>query len=225
MSFKDIIKNSVLNSFSGGASLSLWDVCLILLVSCLVGIYIFFIYKNFARAEFYSKSLNITMTGMVVVVAAIMVAMQSNLLVSLGMVGALSIVRFRTAVKSPIDLLYLFWAISEGIICDVALYLLGIVLCIMMTIILFVLGKIPYNKTEALLILKTDMNILQDELSAKIHQYCKYAKSTSVIVRNGECETIYEIETKQKDELIRNLASFDGVKSVNFVDNSGSRRI
>ena len=225
MSFKDIIKNSVISTFSGNATLSFWDVCLILTVSCLIGLYIFFVYKEFARAEFYSKSLNITMTGLVVVVAAIMVAMQSNLLVSLGMVGALSIVRFRTAVKSPIDLLYLFWAISEGIICGVGLYILGVVLCVMMTVILFVLGKIPYNKTEALLVLKTDMELKQDELSAKIHQYCKYAKSTSVIVRNQECETIYEVETKHKEELITSLASLEGVRSVNFVDSSSTRRI
>ena len=225
MSFKDIIKNSVISSFSGNATLSFWDVCLILAVSCLIGLYIFLIYKEFARAEFYSKSLNITMTGMVVVVAAIMVAMQSNLLVSLGMVGALSIVRFRTAVKSPIDLLYLFWAISEGIICGVGLYILGAVLCIMMTVILFVLGKIPENRTEALLVLKTDTEMKQEDLSAAIRQYCKYAKSTSVIVRNQECETIYEVETKRKEELVKDLSSLEGVRSVHFVDSSSARRI
>ena len=65
----------------------------------------------------------------------------------------------------------------------------------------------------------------QEELSAKIHQYCKYAKSTSVIIRNRECESIYEVETKHKEELVKDLSSLEGVRSVHFVDSSSTRRI
>lgn len=154
MSVTDVIKDGVYEKLAGGTGLSYWDIVIILAVSCLVGIYIYLIYKNFSKSEFYSRDLNITMAGMAVVVAAIMIAMQSNLLVSLGMVGALSIVRFRTAIKSPIDLLYLFWSISAGIICGVGLYVLGAVLCIIMTLLIFILGKIPNNKAPQLLVIR-----------------------------------------------------------------------
>lgn len=125
MSVKDVIKNSVIEAIGGGNGLSAGAVILILALACLTGIYIFIVYKLSAKSAFYSKDLNITMAGLPVIVAAIMIAMQSNLLVSLGMIGALSIVRFRNAVKNPMDLLYLFWSISVGIIVGVGLYVLG----------------------------------------------------------------------------------------------------
>lgn len=115
MSAKDIIKNSIYKALGGGTGLTSKTVVFILLMACLIGVYIFFVYKMSGKPGFYSKDLNITLCGMPVIIAAIMIAMQSNLLVSLGMVGALSIVRFRNAVKNPMDLLYLFWSISAGI--------------------------------------------------------------------------------------------------------------
>lgn len=140
MSVKDVIKSSVYESLAGGTGLHFGEVCFILVLSFIIGGYIFFVYKGFSKSAFYSKDLNVTLATICIVVAAIMVAMQSNLLVSLGMVGALSIVRFRTAVKNPMDLLYLFWSISVGIICGVGLYVLAACLCIIMTIAIFVCG-------------------------------------------------------------------------------------
>ena len=129
MSVKDVIKQSVYESLGGGTNLSVPNIAVILMISCLLGVYLFGIYKTTSKAAFYSKDLNITIAGMPIIVSAIMIAMQSNLLVSLGMVGALSIVRFRSAVKNPLDLLYLFWSISAGIIAGVGLTVLAILLC------------------------------------------------------------------------------------------------
>lgn len=219
------IKDAIYNSFVGASGFSFNDVLLIIGISCLMGIYVYLIYRNFSRPEFYSKDLNITMAGMVIVTSAIMVAMQSNLIVSLGMVGALSIVRFRTAIKSPADLLYLFWAISEGIICGVGLYMLGAVLSIIMTILLFVLNRIPSSKTNQLLIVKiSDLSVQNsiDELAKKNSKHCKIV---STIVKNGECELIYEIEVSNINELSNKLSSLDNVKTFSIVDNNGDRRI
>lgn len=224
MDFEDI-KDVIIESFVGTSGMSFTDVAFILGFACFVGLYIYLIYKNFSRAEFYSKDLNITMAGVVIVTAAILVAMQSNLIVSLGMVGALSIVRFRTAIKSPVDLLYLFWAISEGIICGVALYMLGTVLCIIMTFLLFILNRIPYNKTDSLLILKTNLEINLDEILEEIKSNSKYCKNVSTIIKNDECELIYEIETKDKASLINHIKDIPGINSINLVDHSGDRRI
>ena len=152
MSIKDVIKGSVYESLGGGTNLSAANILLILAIACLLGLYIFAVYKLSCKSAFYSKDLNVTIAGMPLIIAAIMIAMQSNLLVSLGMVGALSIVRFRNAVKNPIDLLYLFWSISAGIIVGVGLYILALVLCIVMTLLLIVLDMVPNAKAPDLLV-------------------------------------------------------------------------
>lgn len=224
MSIKDVIKSKVYESLGAGANLTLYDICIILVISCLVGAYIFFVYKNFSKSAFYSKDLNIALAGMTIMVAAIMVAMQSNLLVSLGMVGALSIVRFRTAIKNPLDLLYLFWSISEGIICGVNLYALGAVLCIIMTLLLLILGKVPNAKASALIIIKAQLKADTDSIEKSIKEKSKYLKQSSVIVHNGEREIIYEIISTRQNEIIDTLSATDGVLSVNWLEHSGELR-
>ena len=154
MSIKDVIKSSVYESLGGGTNLSARSILLLLAIAALVGIYIFMVYKLSSKSAFYSRDLNVTLAGMPIIVAAIMIAMQSNLLVSLGMVGALSIVRFRNAVKNPMGLLYLFWSISAGIIVGVGLYLLSFALCIVMTILLLALDMVPNAKAPDLLVLR-----------------------------------------------------------------------
>lgn len=224
MSVKDVIKSSVYERFAGGTELSFWSVSLILVMALLVGFYIYLVYKNFCKSEFYSKDLNITIAGMAVVVAAIMIAMQSNLLVSLGMVGALSIVRFRTAVKNPMDLLYLFWSISAGIICGVGLYVLGIVLCIIMTVLIAVLGIIPNSKAPALLVIHSDMNMEIDQIDHALRAESKYLKQKSIIVKNNDKEWIFEISSKKPDATIQALQSVQGVRSINWLEHSGEFR-
>lgn len=133
--------------------------------------------------------MNITIAGMPIIVAAIMIAMQSNLLVSLGMVGALSIVRFRNALKNPLDLLYLFWAISTGIIIGVGLYTLALVLSLIMTILLFTVDKIPNTKAPDLLVLRgIQENLDCASLYEILKKHCSYhkekARSTKIMRQN-----------------------------------------
>ena len=225
MSIKDVIKSGVYEKFVGQTGISFFGICAILLMACLIGVYIFFVYKNFTRSEFYSKDLNITIAGMTIVVAAIMIAMQSNLLVSLGMVGALSIVRFRTAVKNPMDLLYLFWAISGGIICGVGLYVLAAVLCIIMTITIFVLGKVPNSKAPAIVVIRTDLTVPITDLEKMVKENSKCCKEKSVVVKNGEREIIYEIRSASQDSLISRLEQNNGVHSINWLEHHGEMRI
>ena len=224
MSVKDMIKSGVYESFAGGSGLHFGEVCLILALSFLIGSYIFFVYKSFSKSAFYSKDLNITMAGMGIVVAAIMIAMQSNLLVSLGMVGALSIVRFRTAVKNPIDLLYLFWAISAGIICGVGLYVLAACLCIIMTIAIFLWSRVPASKAPALLIITSDNDIDLHDIEKVIKTNCSYHHQTTILTKNGEMEIIYEIKTKNAGTLIKALPDVENVKSVNYLEHDGEVR-
>lgn len=227
MQMIDIIKSSVYDSFMQSAGLSFWDICVVLVMACLMGIYISGLYKNTSKSSFYSKDLNITMAGVVVVTSGIMIAMQTNLIVSLGMVGALSIVRFRTAIKNPMDLLYLFWAICEGIICGVKLYVLGILLCIIMTILILLLGKIPNNKASELIIIRASSEKEPASIIEIVKNYCRYVKESSFIARNGEYEIIYEVrvQTHKRHELIGVLNNDEKITSVNWLEHKGEMRI
>ena len=226
MSVKDVIKNSVYESLGGGTTMSAKTVILILLIACLMGVYIFLVYKLSSKTAFYSKDLNLTIEGMTVIVAAIMIAMQSNLLVSLGMVGALSIVRFRNALKNPLDLLYLFWAISAGIITGVGLYVLALVLSFIMTLLLFLIDKIPSAKAPELLVLRgTDQDIDYTSLYDLIRSRCRYYKEKARSTKNNETELIIEIRTKEKNLLLQDLNKTSYFTQVNCISHDGELRV
>ncbi|MDE5930891.1 MAG: DUF4956 domain-containing protein, partial [Lachnospiraceae bacterium] len=220
------IKNSVYESLGGGTTMTVQTVILILISACLAGIYIFWVYKLSSKTAFYSKDMNITIAGMPVIVAAIMIAMQSNLLVSLGMVGALSIVRFRSAVKNPLDLLYLFWAVSTGIITGVGLYALTLVFSLFMTILLFSMDKIPNTKAPELLVLRGIQEELDyDALYDAINSHCRYYKEKARSTRNQETELIIEVRVKEKELLLEKLNHMNFLTQVNCISHDGECRI
>ena len=124
--FRDIFKASFLDSFST-ANIPIMDVAESFLIAAVLGAYLFFLYQHVTRKAFYDKYFNMSIPVLTVIVCAVVLTIQFNIVVSLGMVGALSIVRFRTAVKDPLDLLYLFWAITTGITSGAGMYLLVLV--------------------------------------------------------------------------------------------------
>ena len=131
MSFKDIFKKSFLEGFTA-MDISTSKILATLAMVVILSLYIFCIYRVVTRKTFYSKTFNISLAAIAIITASIILAMQSNLVISLGMVGALSIVRFRTAVKDPLDLLYLFWSITTGITAGAGMYALGLVTAVVM---------------------------------------------------------------------------------------------
>ncbi len=226
MSIKDVIKSSVYESLGGGTNLSIMNILLLIVLACLVGVYIFAVYKLSSKSAFYSKDLNVTLAGMPLIVTAIMIAMQSNLLVSLGMVGALSIVRFRNAVKNPLDLLYLFWSISAGIIVGVGLYVLAFVMCIVMTILLLVLDMVPNAKAPDLLVLRADAKkVNYEQIDVMMQEFCKYHKEKSRSIKNGEAELIIEIRTAKKEELLKKITDMACMTQVNCISHDGESRV
>lgn len=226
MSIKDVIKSSVYESLGGGTNLSAKSIFLLLVIAALVGIYIFMVYKLSSKSAFYSKDLNVTLAGMPIIVTAIMIAMQSNLLVSLGMVGALSIVRFRNAVKNPMDLLYLFWSISTGIIVGVGLYLLSFVLCIVMTILLLVLDLVPNAKAPDLLVLRVlAAEVDYGQIEELLKKNCKYHKEKSRCIKSGEAELIIEVKTAKKEELLDALSRIKCLTQINCISHDGECRV
>lgn len=191
----------------------------ILFFSCLVGMYIYFIYKLFTKSAFYSKDFNITIAGV-----AIIIAMQSSLVVALGMVGALSIVRFRTAIKNPLDLLYLFWAISAGIICGVSLYALAAALCIIMTVLIFVLNRLPNSKAPTLAIIRIDKECQIDNVTSILKKNSKGMRENSAMAKNGEREIIYELISPDADKIVDQMDKIEGIVSVQILRHAGEMR-
>ncbi len=225
MSIKDVIKSSVYESLGVGTDLSGDKILVIFVAACLIGLYVYAVYKFTSKAAFYSRDLNITIAGMPIIIAAIMIAMQSNLIVSLGMVGALSIVRFRNAIKNPLDLLYLFWTISAGIICGVGLIMLSVILCIVMTIMILVLELIPNFKSPALLILRSDEEVDWAEIKALMKKYTKSFKEKSRTVKRADTEIIFEIRTAKEDELLKELQQRKELKQINLLSYDGECRV
>jgi len=224
MTMKDVIKGKVYEQIAGGTGISVKDILLILGLACVIGVYIYFVYKRMSKAAFYSRDLNMTIAGMVVVVAAIMIAMQSSLIVSLGMVGALSIVRFRSAVKNPLDLLYLFWAVSAGILCGVGLSILVIVLCIIMTLMLMLLGLLPGARPSMLLVLRSG-DADWKGIKELVKRHCRYYKEKSESITRSETELIIEIECGDPDSLMKELKEIDSLGQINLLSHDGEYRI
>ena len=111
MSIQDTFKKSFLTNFNTG-DINSQDVLVTLLITLVLALYIFFIYRIISRKTFYNKNFNVSLAALAMITAAIIITIQSSIVVSLGMVGALSIVRFRTAIKEPMDIAFLFWAMG-----------------------------------------------------------------------------------------------------------------
>ena len=225
MSTKDVIKSSIYESLTGGTYLDAGTILGILFFAALIGIYVYGIYRFSAKSAFYSKDLNVTMAGLPIVIAAIMIAMQANLLVSFGMVGALSIVRFRTAVKNPLDLLYLFWSVSAGIICGVNLKVLSLLLSVVMTMVILVLQMLPMMQSPLVLVIRSGEKETDWALVKKcVMEHSKTAKQKAESNRSGQKELIYEVRLGKDSALMENLEKMEGLQGINLLSHDGEFR-
>lgn len=184
MNFSDVIKKSVLEGFSY-ADLPTAKIITTLVVTFLIAIYIFWVYKMISKSAFYFKNFNVSMAIISVVTAGIVLAMQSSIVISLGMVGALSIVRFRTAIKDPMDLLFLFWSIGTGIICGAGLYKLAVILAVLVTVGIIILDLFPVRISSYLLIVNADTKEVEDEIKKVVKELSGACKLKSKNVELG----------------------------------------
>ncbi|MGN0975587.1 MAG: DUF4956 domain-containing protein [Gemmiger sp.] len=222
MSFKDVIKKSVLSGFQ--TDISLTQIAVTLGFTILLALFIFLIYRVSSDSNFYSKDFNKTMVSMSVVTAAIVLAMQSNIIISLGMVGALSIVRFRNAVKNPLDLLFLFWSISVGIICGAGLYSVAILSSLAVTALIFLLDLVDAPKAPYILVVNCSSSDVESGLLAAVKAY---AKGVRVRTRNhtmSGSNYVIELQTKQEQQLLSACEQLAGVTSVSLLAHDGELR-
>lgn len=223
MSFKDLIKNSVFDTMSAN-TVSGYNVLITLTLTLVLSVYLFFIYKMVTKNVFYSKSFNISMSMISLLTAAIILAMQSSLAISLGMVGALSIVRFRTAIKEPMDLLFLFWSIGNGIICGAGLFKIAIIVSIVVTVGILVLDLLPMKKAPLLLIFSSQDREIEDKVLEILSNYTKKYKIKSRNFTREDLHMIIELRTEKDKELMRELTGLDKLDSVSLLAHDGEVR-
>ena len=220
MGFKDVFKKSFLEGFNG-MDITTAKIVATLFVTALLALYIFAIYRLVTRKVFYSKNFNIALAAMSLITAAIILAMQSNLVISLGMVGALSIVRFRTAIKDPMDLVFLFWSISIGIICGAGLYEVALVTSVAVTVFILVLDMIPVSRAPMMLVVNSSK---MDDEQTVLDVVGKYAKSYKVKSRNlskGRLDLVIELKVKEESALVSEVAALDGMLSASMISHDG----
>lgn len=216
--FSDIFKKSFINDAS--MELNFYNIILALLAAYICGMIIFFVYKYFYRGVLYSHNFNILLVLVCMITAFIVLTISSNIVLSLGMVGALSIVRFRTAVKDPLDIGFLFFAISIGITCGANLYLMSFVCTILISLIYIVLVKAKFQANIFLLILKYDKEA-DDKVNNELMSL-KYALKNKTVL-SDKIELTVELKLKSDDntDFVSSLSELEGVHSAVLVNYNG----
>lgn len=220
MGFQDVFKRSFLEGFTS-MDITTGKIAATLFVTALLALYVFFVYRLVTRKVFYSKNFNISLAAMALITAAIILAMQSNLVISLGMVGALSIVRFRTAIKDPMDLVFLFWSISIGIICGAGLYEVALVTSVAVTVCILALDLLPVAKAPMMLVVNSSS---MDAESAVLDIVKKYTKSYKVKSRNlskDRLDMVIELRVKEEQSLVAEVAGLAGMVSASLIAHDG----
>lgn len=225
MGFKDVLKKSFLEGVNV-ADFSIVSVALTLAVTAVLGIYIYLVYRLVSRKAFYSKNFNISLVAMAMITAAIILAIQSSVVISLGMVGALSIVRFRTAVKDPMDLVFLFWSISVGIICGAGLYGMALMLSLCVTIIVLMLDFFPTLSAPMLLVLNAQSEDVEDEVTAIVSKYAKHYRIKSRNLTKNGMDMVMELRMKKDEaDMVREINKLSGVDAVSLLTHDGETSI
>lgn len=220
MTFSDIFKKSFLDGFSN-TQITLNHIIIVLAATCILALYIFFVYRVVIKNTFYSKSFNISLAAIAVITAAIILTVQSSVVISLGMVGALSIVRFRTAIKDPMDLVFLFWSISVGIICGAGMIEIAIATSLVLTVGIFLLNRMPIAHAPMILVVHANGKKAEGSIMPVVKKYCKEYKVKNRTVTADRVDMIVEVRVKQEQELVDELSEQQVVESVSLLSHDG----
>tara|TARA_Y100001980_G_C14552268_1_gene336351 strand:- start:2233 stop:2940 length:708 start_codon:yes stop_codon:yes gene_type:complete len=223
LSFQDLMEASALRLSEGGY-LTSFDILFSLIVSFLCGLFISWIYRMTFQGVIYQKSFNISIIIVSVITSSIVMAISGNLMLALGMVGALSIVRFRAAIKEPLDIVFLFWAITVGVANGVAFFKLSIITTLFVALVIYFLMKIDFKISTYMLILSMKKDINSEKEITKILQ--DKTKSFAIRTKNindNHIELIYEIKLNKNDSsIVEDISKIKLVKDVSMVSHSNN---
>lgn len=188
--------------------------------TAVTSLFICLVYKMVNKNNFFDRSFHLSLFALAVITSAIILTIQSNIVVSLGMVGALSIVRFRTAIKSPMDLVFLFWSISIGIICGAGFAMISVIASIVLTIGIVLFSTMPTEKESLILVVNTSAYI-EDQITDAVRRNCFNWKVRARNVNSSNANFAIEVKTSSPQALIDSVCKIDGVTSASLIEHDG----
>ena len=219
MTFNDIFKSSFLENVT---SISLLDMGIALVLSFCLGLFIFMIYKKTFSGVMYSSSFGVTLVALTMITTLVILAVTSNVVLSLGMVGALSIVRFRTAIKEPLDIAFLFWSIAVGIVLAAGMIPLAVIGSVVIGIVLLVFANQKSHVNPYIVVIRCADHASETNAMEFLNAQTQRCVVKSKTAQKGEVELNLEIRLKNDNtDFINTLADMTGVHSAVLVSYNG----
>ena len=219
MGFNDIFKSSFLENVS---SVSLLDMGIALALAFCLGLFIFLVYKKTFNGVMYSSSFGVTLIALTMITTVVILAVTSNVVLSLGMVGALSIVRFRTAIKEPLDIAFLFWSIAVGIVLAAGMIPLAVIGSVIIGVILLVFVNKKSHVHPYILVLECDCQESENKAKEFLSQHVTRSVVKSKTAQAGKVELNLEVRlTEDNTDFVAALSQLKGVRSAVLVSYNG----
>lgn len=219
MTFHDIFKSSFLENVT---AVSLFDMALALVLAFGLGMFIFLVYKKTYQGVMYSSSFGVTLIALTMITTLVILAVTSNVVLSLGMVGALSIVRFRTAIKEPLDIAFLFWSIATGIVLAAGMIPLAVVGSVVIGVILLVFVNKKSHCNPYIVVIRCDGHDSETAAKTYLDKMTEKCVVKSKSAQKGSLELTVEIRLKSDNtDFINVLSEMQGVSSAVLVSYNG----
>ncbi len=219
MTYDDIFKSSFLNNVT---AISLLDMALAMALAFGVGLFIFFVYKKTYAGVMYSSSFGVTLIALTLITTLVILAVTSNVVLSLGMVGALSIVRFRTAIKEPMDIAFLFWSIAAGIVLAAGMLPLAVLGSVMIGIILLLFANRKSHTEPYIVVVSCDGHDSEKKVAEYLKSKTEKCQVKSKTARKGQVELNMEIRLKDDNtDFINEMSDLQGVSNAVLVSYNG----
>lgn len=219
MTFNDIFKSSFLENIS---AVSLFDMLLALALAFGLGMFIFLVYKKTYQGVMYSSSFGVTLIALTMITTVVILAVTSNVVLSLGMVGALSIVRFRTAIKEPLDIAFLFWSIAVGIVLAAGMIPLAVIGSVIIGVILLVFVNRKSHCNPYIVVIQCDGHASESAAKAYLEEMTQRCIVKSKSAQKGSLELTMEIRLQSDNtDFINTLSEMEGISSAVLVSYNG----
>ena len=219
VTFNDIFKSSFLENVS---SVSIFDMVIALALAFGIGLFIFMVYKKTFSGVMYSSSFGVSLVALTMITTLVILAVTSNVVLSLGMVGALSIVRFRTAIKEPLDIAFLFWSIAVGIVLAAGMIPLAVFGSVAIGIILLVFVNKKSHANPYIIVIRCDGAATEMHAKDFIERNVNRCVIKSKTVQKGSVEVNMEVRLRDENTgFINTLAEFPGIHSAVLVSYNG----
>ena len=219
MSFNDIFKSSYLENVT---SVGIIDMSIALILAFCLGMFIFYTYKKTYSGVMYSSSFGVTLVALTMISTLVIMAVTSNVVLSLGMVGALSIVRFRTAIKEPLDIAFLFWAIADGIVLAAGMIPLAVIGSVAIGVILVIFANKKSHNNPYIIVLQCDNQKNEKKAIEYLEKQVERSVIKSKTVQKDLIELNIDIRMKEDNtDFVNTLADMQGVKSAVLVSYNG----